>query len=34
MRTNQGRVSQFRMNAISSSSPRTLSIGFTTWNLG
>jgi hypothetical protein len=34
MRTNQGRISQFRMNAISSGSPRTLSIGFTTWNLG
>ncbi|PZO54514.1 MAG: hypothetical protein DCF16_04860 [Alphaproteobacteria bacterium] len=31
VRTNEGRISQFRMNAISASSPRTLSIGYTTW---
>ncbi len=30
-RTNEGRVSQFRINAISGGSPKTLSIGFTTW---
>ncbi len=32
VRTRGGRVSQFRMNAISSGSPKTLTIGFTTWN--
>ncbi len=31
VRTNEGRISQFRMNAISSGSPKTLSIGYTTW---
>ncbi len=31
VRTNQGRISQFRMNAISSGSPKTLSLGYTTW---
>jgi hypothetical protein len=31
VRTNEGRISQFRVNAISSSSPRTLSLGYTTW---
>ena len=31
VRTDQGRISQFRMNAISSGSPKTLSIGYTTW---
>ena len=30
-RTNEGRISQFRINAISPGSPKTLSIGFTTW---
>lgn len=30
-RTNEGRISQFRVNAISPGSPKTLSIGFTTW---
>jgi hypothetical protein len=31
VRTNEGRISQFRINAISSGSPRTLSLGYTTW---
>jgi len=31
VRTNEGRISQFRVNAISSGSPRTLSLGYTTW---
>lgn len=31
VRTNEGRISQFRVNAISGGSPKTLSIGFTTW---
>lgn len=31
VRTNEGRISQFRMNAISATSPRTLTIGYTTW---
>lgn len=31
VRTNEGRISQFRMNAISSGSPKTLTIGYTTW---
>ena len=31
VRTDQGHISQFRMNAISSGSPKTLSIGYTTW---
>ena len=30
-RTNEGRISQFRVNGISPGSPKTLSIGFTTW---
>jgi hypothetical protein len=29
--TNEGRVSQFRVNGISPGSPKTLTIGFTTW---
>jgi hypothetical protein len=31
VRTNEGRYSQFRINSISASYPRTLSIGYTTW---
>jgi hypothetical protein len=31
VRTNEGRISQFRMNAISSGSPKTLTLGYTTW---
>ncbi len=31
VRTDQGRISQFRMNAISPTSPRVLTIGYTTW---
>ena len=31
VKTNQGRISQFRVNALSSGSPKTLSIGYTTW---
>lgn len=30
-RTNEGRISQFRVNKITSGTPKTLSIGFTTW---
>lgn len=30
-RTNQGRISQFRVNGVSRGSPRTLSLGYTTW---
>jgi len=30
-RTGEGRVTQFRVNAISGGSPKKLSIGFTTW---
>lgn len=30
-RTNEGRISQFRINALSGGSPKTLSIGYTTW---
>jgi len=30
-KTNEGRISQFRINALSGGSPKTLSIGFTTW---
>jgi hypothetical protein len=29
--TSEGRVSQFRVNAILGGSPRTLRIGYTTW---
>ena len=32
MRTNQGRISQFRMNGISGGPVQTLQLGFTTWN--
>lgn len=32
VRTNERRISQFRMNAISAGSPKTLSLGYTTWN--
>ena len=32
VKTNQGRISQFRMNRISGGSPKTLNIGYTTWN--
>lgn len=31
VRTNEGRVSQFRVNALTQRSPKTLSIGYTTW---
>jgi hypothetical protein len=31
VRTDEGRISQFRVNAISSGSPKTLSLGYTTW---
>ncbi len=31
VRTDEGRISQFRMNAISGGSPRTLTLGYTTW---
>jgi hypothetical protein len=31
VRTNEGRISQFRVNAISAGSPKTLSLGYTTW---
>lgn len=31
VRTNEGRISQFRVNAISAGSPKVLSIGYTTW---
>ncbi len=31
VRTNENRFSQFRVNAISAGSPKTLSIGYTTW---
>jgi hypothetical protein len=31
VRTSDNRVSQFRLNAITPSSPRTLTIAFTTW---
>lgn len=30
-RTNEGRISQFRVNALSGGSPKTLSLGYTTW---
>lgn len=32
VRTNDGRISQFRMNGISPGSPKTLTLGYTTWN--
>ena len=31
VRTNEGRISQFRVNAISAGSPKTLTLGYTTW---
>lgn len=31
VKTNEGRISQFRMNSISGGSPKTLGLGFTTW---
>ncbi len=31
VRTDQGRISQFRLNAVSGGSPKTLSIGYSTW---
>ena len=31
VRTNEGRISQFRVNAISAGSPKTLELGYTTW---
>jgi hypothetical protein len=31
MRTDEGRISQFRVNGISAGSPKTLSLGYTTW---
>jgi len=30
-RTNEGRISQFRVNGLSGGSPKTLSLGYTTW---
>ena len=30
-KTNEGRISQFRVNRLSGGSPKTLSIGYTTW---
>lgn len=32
VKTSEGRISQFRMNSISPESPKTLSIGYTTWD--
>ncbi|MCI5078714.1 hypothetical protein [Oricola sp.] len=31
VRTNEGRISEFRVNAVSPGSPKTLTIGYTTW---
>jgi hypothetical protein len=31
VRTSEGRISQFRVNAISTASPRTLTLAYTTW---
>jgi hypothetical protein len=31
VKTNEGRISQFRVNGLSSGSPKTLSLGYTTW---
>ena len=31
VRTNEGRISQFRVNGISAGSPKTLTLGYTTW---
>lgn len=30
-KTNEGRISQFRVNGLSGGSPKTLSLGYTTW---
>lgn len=30
-RTNEGRITQFRVNGVSGGSPKTLSLGYTTW---
>ncbi|MEM9139168.1 MAG: hypothetical protein AAGB15_05000 [Pseudomonadota bacterium] len=32
VKTNEGRISQFRVNALSRGNPKTLRIGYTTWN--
>ncbi len=32
VRTNEGRISEFRVNGLSGGSPKTLSIGYTTWH--
>mgnify|MGYP003340298176 CR=1 FL=1 len=34
MKLNSGRISQFRMNGISSGYPKVLSLGYTTWQFG
>lgn len=31
-KTNEGRISQFRVNAVSGGSPKTLKLGYTTWH--
>lgn len=31
VRTNEGRISQFRVNAVSGGPPKTLKLGYTTW---
>ncbi|HSM41060.1 MAG TPA: hypothetical protein VK862_09940 [Afifellaceae bacterium] len=31
VKTNEGRISQFRVNGLSAGSPKTLSLGYTTW---
>ncbi|WP_169576951.1 hypothetical protein [Sediminimonas qiaohouensis] len=31
VRTNEGRISQFRVNGVTGGSPKTLKIGYTTW---
>lgn len=31
VKTNEGRISQFRVNGLSAGSPKTLTIGYTTW---
>lgn len=32
VRTNEGRVGEFRINGITGGSPKTLTLGYTTWN--
>jgi hypothetical protein len=32
VKTSEGRISQFRVNALTGTSPKTLQIGYTTWN--